>query len=90
MSGKIFVTRVDDVTPVDTGGIMQERSLSNKTNGSTRLEFEHSVITKAIAAKDVSYTSDEYVYVVEGEAEITFDGQTQQLGPTSYFFVPAS
>ena len=89
MSGKIHLTKVDEITPIDTAnGTMLERKLADKSTGSSRLEFEHSVITKVVDATDVTYESDEYVYVVEGEAEISFDSETHQLGPTSFFFVP--
>ena len=88
MSGKIQIVGPDEVEAVsEYDGLIMQRNLALKATGSTRMKFIHDVIVDGAEFEDAVY-EDQVAYIISGEMELIYDGQTHVLGPGHFFFVP--
>ena len=80
----------DEVEAVsEYDGLVMQRDLASMATGSTRMKFIHDVIVDGADFEDVVYEhQDQAAYIVSGEMELIYDGQTHVLGPGHFLFVP--
>ena len=90
MSGKIQIIGPDEVEAVsEYDGLVMQRDLASKATGSTRMKFIHDVIVDGAEFEDAVYEEqDQTAYIISGEMELIYNGQTHVLGPGHFFFVP--
>ena len=70
---------------------MQYKSLLGYLDGARRLHIHETVIedTSTVDHYQHKHKAEEAFYILEGSAEYTFDGSTQQGSPGDLIFIPS-
>ena len=93
MSGKILIVDAKDVKPLEmesataetaqamVGGHAVIRNLIGRSNGSERIQFMHSFLEEGLDVEALREGADELAYIIQGEAEVEFEGQRSEGDP---------
>jgi mannose-6-phosphate isomerase-like protein (cupin superfamily) len=89
MASAIRVLTMDDAEVVELEeGLLVSRRLVRRTHGSEGASVNVSTVNEGYDG-DASYEdNDEIVYVLEGEADVDYDGEHHTLRPGMAMFVP--
>ena len=64
------------------------RRLIDPSRGAKHIQLMHFIVEEGFEVESIRENQEELLYVIQGEAEVEFDGIRRRIGPGGTLFVP--